>query len=89
MILDEATSALDTKSEEYIQDSINKISQSCTSIIIAHRLSTIRHADRVVVLDNGKIIEEGNWESLMELQGIFYEMVQRQLFLKEPVNESV
>ena len=89
MILDEATSALDTKSEEYIQDSINKISRSCTSIIIAHRLSTIRHADRVVVLDNGKIIEEGNWESLMELQGIFYEMVQRQLFLKEPVIESI
>jgi ABC-type multidrug transport system fused ATPase/permease subunit len=41
------------------------------------------------VIEKGKIVEEGNWESLMELQGIFYEMVQRQLFLKEPVNESV
>ena len=89
MILDEATSSLDSKSELFIQESIKKISTGCTSIIIAHRLSTIRNADRVVVIEKGKIVEEGNWESLMELQGIFYEMVQRQLFLKEPVNESV
>ena len=83
MILDEATSALDSKSEEYIKNSINKISQNCTSIIIAHRLSTVKHADKVVVLDKGKIIEEGNWKSLMKSKGAFSEMVQRQFFLKE------
>ena len=85
MILDEATSALDSKSEEYIKNSINKISQNCTSIISAHRLSTVKHADKVVVLDKGKIIEEGNWKSLMKSKGAFSEMVQRQFFLKEEV----
>ena len=85
MIFDEATSALDSKSEEYIKNSINSISKNCTSIIIAHRLSTVKHADKVVVLDKGKIIEEGNWKSLMKSKGVFSEMVQRQFFLKEEV----
>jgi len=83
MILDEATSALDTMSEQYIQESINKISKGCTSIIIAHRLSTVRHADKVVALDNGKIIEEGDWETLMNSKGLFYDMVMRQFFSKQ------
>jgi ABC-type multidrug transport system fused ATPase/permease subunit len=83
MILDEATSSLDSKSEQFIQESIQKITAECTSIIIAHRLSTVRNADRVVVLEKGKIIEEGNWEILMKSKGIFYDMVQRQLFVKE------
>jgi subfamily B ATP-binding cassette protein MsbA len=85
MILDEATSALDTKSEEYIQESINKIAKNCTSIIIAHRLSTVRHADKVVVLEKGRIVEEGCWKSLMESKGAFNKMVQRQFFLNEAV----
>ena len=83
MILDEATSSLDVKSEEYIQDSINRISQNCTSIIIAHRLSTIRNADRIVVLRKGIIAEEGNWKSLMESKGTFYSMIEKQIFLKD------
>jgi len=82
MILDEATSALDTKSEQYIQKSVRRISKGCTSIIIAHRLSTVRHADKVVVLDSGRITEEGNWDSLMNDKGVFYDMVQRQFFTK-------
>ena len=85
MILDEATSALDSKSEEYIQDSLNIISKNCTIIIIAHRLSTVRHADKVVVLDKGKIIEEGNWDSLIRSKGAFNNMVQKQFFIKEVV----
>ena len=83
MIFDEATSALDSKSEEYIKNSINEITQNCTSIIIAHRLSTVKHADKVFVLDKGNIIEEGNWESLMKSKGVFNEMVQKQFFIKE------
>ena len=83
MILDEATSALDTKSEQYIQKSIDKISEKCTNIIIAHRLSTVMHADKVIVLDKGRIIEEGDWESLMEAKGVLSDMVKRQLFVKE------
>lgn len=57
LVLDEATSSLDSASEQLICDSLSHI--QCTQIIIAHRLSTVRHADRIVVLDNGKIIEEG------------------------------
>jgi len=83
LILDEATSSLDTKSEEYIKQSIKRISQNCTSIIISHRLSTVRQADKVFVLEKGRIVEEGTWESLMESKGIFFDMVKRQKFLKE------
>ena len=82
MILDEATSALDSKSEQYIQKSIKKLSDGCTNIIIAHRLSTVRHADKVIVLEKGRIVEEGNWESLMESKGVFSDMVKRQLFVE-------
>ena len=83
MILDEATSALDSKSEQYIQNSIVEISRRCTNIIIAHRLSTIRHADKVIVLDKGRIIEKGDWESLMKTKGVFHDMVNRQLFVEQ------
>ena len=51
----------------------------CTRVVIAHRLSTIRHCDRIVVLDKGKIAEQGTFEELMENKGLFYEMAQRQL----------
>jgi len=84
MILDEATSALDTKSEQYIQKSIEKISVECTNIIIAHRLSTVKHADKVIVLEKGHIIEEGDWGSLIERNGVFKDMVNRQLFVEKP-----
>ena len=83
MIMDEATSALDTKSEQYINNSIEKLAAESTSIIIAHRLSTIRNADKVIVLDKGRIIEEGNWESLMKAKGVFSEMVNLQFFSVE------
>ena len=81
MILDEATSALDTKSEQFIQKSIEKLSVDCTNIIIAHRLSTVMYADKVIVLDKGKIVEEGDWERLMKAKGVFSDMVKSQLFV--------
>ncbi len=80
LILDEATSALDSKSEHLVQQSIQKVMQNRTAIIIAHRLSTIQHADEIVVLKEGKIIEQGSHESLMEKNGDYQKLVKMQLF---------
>jgi ABC-type multidrug transport system fused ATPase/permease subunit len=69
LILDEATSSVDTESELMIQKAIHKITENRTSIIIAHRLSTIRKADKIIVMDHGKIIESGSHEELVMLNG--------------------
>ena len=71
LILDEATSAVDNETEAALQRSISKISIDRTAIIIAHRLSTIRNADRIIVLDNGRIIEDGTHENLVQLNGTY------------------
>ena len=71
LVLDEATSALDTESERLVQDALNKLMKDRTSIIIAHRLSTIKHADEIVVLSKGEIIERGNHEELIARQGTY------------------
>lgn len=71
-ILDEATANIDTKTEELIQDSIDKISKEKTSIFIAHRLSTIVNVDKIIVLSNGEIIEQGNHNALMKNQDGYY-----------------
>ena len=76
LIFDEATSALDNKTQSKITDSISKL--NCTRIVIAHRLSTIRSADRIIMISGGKIIEEGNYDSLIAKQGKFAELVDRQ-----------
>jgi len=78
LIMDEATSALDTESERLVQDAINKMMQNRTSIVIAHRLSTIRHADEIVVLQRGGIVERGTHEELLQRQGYYYKLVQMQ-----------
>ena len=77
IFFDEATSALDNISQKAVSDNLDEL--MCTRVVIAHRLSTIRHCDRIVVLDKGKIAEQGTFEELMENKGLFYEMAQRQL----------
>lgn len=78
LILDEATSALDSVSERLIQDSLEKLSVGRTVIAIAHRLSTIAKADKVVVLEQGRIVEQGNYQELLELQGKLWKYHQMQ-----------
>lgn len=78
LILDEATSSLDTESERLVQDAINNMMQNRTSIVIAHRLSTIRHADEIIVLQKGEIVERGNHDELMQKQGYYFRLVQMQ-----------
>ena len=76
LIFDEATSALDNKTQKSITESINKL--NCTRLVIAHRLSTIKNADRIIMLEGGKIIEEGSYDSLIAQKGKFAELVERQ-----------
>lgn len=78
LILDEATSSLDTESERLVQDAINKMMQHRTSIVIAHRLSTIRHADEIIVLQKGKIVERGDHDSLLQQNGFYKKLVDMQ-----------
>jgi ABC-type multidrug transport system fused ATPase/permease subunit len=78
LIFDEATSSLDSESEKLIQKAIFSIAGQKTMILIAHRLSTIEHADEIIVLGKGKILEQGNFRKLMKKRGIFYEMVSLQ-----------
>jgi len=78
LILDEATSALDTESEKLVQEALNSLLKGRTSIVIAHRLSTIHHADRILVIDQGQIAEQGTHAELMKQQGIYFRLVEMQ-----------
>jgi subfamily B ATP-binding cassette protein MsbA len=78
LLLDEATSALDTESEHAVQQAINRLMEGRTTLVVAHRLSTIRHADRIVVLDQGIIVEEGSHEDLMAKKGMYHRLVSMQ-----------
>lgn len=71
IILDEATSALDPESERIVQQGIDALCRERTLIVIAHRLSTIRHADRIVVLDQGRVVEQGTFDELLDRGGLF------------------
>ena len=78
LILDEATASVDTETEKAIQQSLNLLVKGRTTLSIAHRLSTLRDADRLVVIDNGKIVEEGTHEELTEEQGIYFKLMELQ-----------
>ncbi len=80
LILDEATSALDTESEKLVQDALNKLLKGRTSVVIAHRLSTIHNADLIVVVDHGRIAEQGTHNELMERNGIYAKLIELQSF---------
>ncbi|KOA20077.1 alpha-hemolysin translocation ATP-binding protein HlyB [Clostridium homopropionicum DSM 5847] len=77
LFFDEATSALDNITQKIVSESVSTL--NCTRIVIAHRLSTIKMCDRILVLDKGKIVEEGNFEELMAKEGLFYEFASRQM----------
>ncbi|EHL78363.1 MULTISPECIES: ABC transporter ATP-binding protein [Bacillus] len=78
LILDEATSALDLESEHLIQEALEKLAKDRTTFIVAHRLSTITHADRIILIENGQVVESGTHEELMAKQGSYYKLFQVQ-----------
>ncbi len=80
LILDEATSALDTESEQLVQAALEKVMENRTSVVIAHRLSTIQHADRILVLEDGVLVEEGDHETLLQKDGVYRKLYELQSF---------
>ena len=76
LMFDEATSALDNITQKKVSEALDSL--QCTRIVIAHRLSTIRRCDRIIVLEGGKIVEDGNYEELLALGGRFADLVERQ-----------
>ena len=81
-VLDEATSSIDTETEKVIQDAIQNVLEGRTSFVIAHRLSTVRNANKILVIDDGKIIESGNHKELIKSKGYYYELYKNQ-FIEE------
>ena len=78
LVLDEATASLDSETESLIQSSLDDIMAGKTVVVVAHRLSTIAHLDRIIVLDNGLIVEDGSHHQLLELRGLYYRLWQHQ-----------
>jgi len=89
LILDEATASIDTHTERLLQKGIEKLLKGRTSFIIAHRLSTIQNADRILVIEDGRVVEEGNHEELMRRKGIYYNMFMSQFKFWEEEREVV
>ena len=87
-VLDEATSSIDTETEQRIQAAADKLLRGRTSFIIAHRLSTVRNADRILVIDGGKVLEQGSHQELMAKKGRYWELYQNQ-FRREKLDQSV
>ncbi|PUB83069.1 MAG: lipid A export permease/ATP-binding protein MsbA, partial [gamma proteobacterium symbiont of Ctena orbiculata] len=74
LLLDEATSALDTESERYVQAALKTLTQERTTLVIAHRLSTIQHADKILVIQDGELVEEGKHQQLIDQKGVYYQL---------------
>lgn len=89
LILDEATSSVDTKTEKDIQRALVNLMKNRTCFLIAHRLSTIRDADHILVISDGRIVESGNHESLMNQRGQYYKMVISQMGINSPLYKDV
>jgi ATP-binding cassette subfamily B protein len=87
LIFDDCLSAVDTRTEEEILKNLGKVMNGKTSILIAHRISTIKNADKILVLDNGSVVEQGTHDQLLKLDGAYAEMYQNQLLEEE--NHSV
>jgi ATP-binding cassette subfamily B protein len=88
LILDEATSSVDTRTERLIQSALESLLKDRTSFVIAHRLSTIRHADQVLVLEDGKIVERGTHETLMAKGGSYYDLYMSQFRRQSPTEDG-
>lgn len=88
LLLDEATSALDTKSEGVVQAALDKAAQGRTTIVIAHRLSTIKNADNIVVMSQGRIVEQGTHDELLERKAAYFALVEAQRIAAETENKN-
>ena len=88
LLLDEATSALDAQSEQVVQDALDRLSQGRTTLVIAHRLATIRSADKIVVMDRGKVVDEGTHEELLERGGIYADLYRLQFQEGKTVSDA-
>ena len=88
LVLDEATASVDTETERQIQEALNRLLLGRTSFVIAHRLSTVRHADQILVLDRGQIVERGDHEQLLELDGIYAKLCESGLFFEDSEAET-
>ena len=89
LILDEATSSLDTESEYEIQQALDKLMQTCTTIVIAHRLSTVKKADKILVIEQGRIKEVGTHDSLIQAKGAYAKLYQHHFMVKKDCVDAV
>ncbi|MCK9179996.1 MAG: ATP-binding cassette domain-containing protein [Bacteroides sp.] len=85
LLLDEATSNIDSQSERLIQKGLNRLMEGKTTLIIAHRLSTVRNVDKILVIENGQIVEEGNHEELIAKKGVYESLYKEQYFNGNPI----
>jgi len=88
LVLDEATSNVDTRTEFHIQEGMRRLMKGRTSFVIAHRLSTIKEADLILVIDQGRIIEQGNHQTLLEKKGFYWHLVLHPETLSETMQDS-
>ena len=81
LFFDEATNSLDANNEKVIMENLNKLFKNKTVVIVAHRLSTVKNADNIIVLNKGKVVEQGTHKELTQVQGYYYNLVKNQLEL--------